>query len=266
MNTVAIPKTKSLLVASFYKFITLTQIGDFKAELDRICRQQKILGTIIIASEGINATICGTEDGVEGVLRFLWGKDYLADLIPKFSIATRPIFKSMRIRIRDEIVAMRQGGLDPSKETGKFIKPEDWNNFVCDPDTLVIDTRNFYEHALGSFKGAVKAETQYFREFPEWVEENYKNAKSKPIAMFCTGGIRCEKASSYLLKKGFNKVFQLDGGILKYLEVMGHETNLWEGDCFIFDKRVSLNKNLGEGEYYIDPSDRIPQKKIPRNE
>ncbi len=266
MTKVSIPTTQAFLVASFYRFYSLTQVTDFKLELDDICQKEEMLGTIILASEGINGTIAGSQKGVHNILQFLWAKESLKSLIPKFSIATKPIFKSMRIRIREEIVAMKQDGLDPSKETGCFVRPEDWDNFIADPDTLVIDTRNFYEHALGSFKGSIKADTQYFREFPEWIEKNYKDARSKRIAMFCTGGVRCEKASSYLLKKGFDKVFQLEGGILKYLEVVEKKTNNWTGDCFVFDQRVSLNKDLKEGEFYIDPDNRVPQKKIKTND
>ncbi|MAW34297.1 MAG: hypothetical protein CMK56_07810 [Proteobacteria bacterium] len=257
-----VPQTSDFLVASFYKFSTFQNLSEYRLALVRICSDANMLGTIILADEGINGTISGTDKNVSKVLQFLWETEALIDMRPKFAFAKTAIFKSMRVRIRDEIVALKKDDLNPSQETGKFIQPEKWNDIISDPNTVVIDTRNFYEHSLGTFKGSIKAETQYFRQFPHWVQNNLKILKNKRIAMFCTGGVRCEKASSFLLQNGYEDVVQLDGGILKYLEKIKEKSSLWQGECFVFDNRVTVNHLLDKGDYYLDPLNRIPQKNI----
>ena len=257
-----VPQTSDFLVASFYKFFSFQNLHEYRLALVKICGDANMLGTIILADEGINGTISGTDKNVSKVLQFLWETEMLIDMQPKFAFAKSAIFKSMRVRIRDEIVALKKDNLNPSQETGKFIQPEEWNDIISDPNTVVIDTRNFYEHSLGTFKGSIKPETQYFRQFPRWIQDNVKKLKNKRIAMFCTGGVRCEKASSFLLQNGYEDVVQLEGGILKYLERIKGENSLWQGECFVFDNRVTVNHLLEKGDYYLDPLNRIPQKNL----
>jgi len=232
-----------------------------KPSLTKVCSKAGTVGTILLAPEGINGTISGTAQSIQTVLEFLWDDQRLVDLTPKYSTATGKTFKRMKIKIKKEIVSMGKTEVKPAKVTGKYITPELWNDIIADPSTVLVDTRNYYEHSVGTFANSIQPNTKSFREFPEWVDQELKpmmNKKTKKIAMFCTGGIRCEKASSYLLKEGFEEVLQLQGGIQKYLQEVKPEESLWQGECFVFDDRVSLQHGLIEGDFDMCHACRMP--------
>ena len=232
-----------------------------KPSLAKICSKTGTVGTILLARVGINVTISGTAQGIQTVVEFLWDDQRLVDLTPKYSTATGKTFKRMKIKIKKEIVSMGKTEVKPAKVTGKYITPELWNDIIADPNTVLVDTRNYYEHSVGTFANSIQPNTKSFREFPEWVDQELKpmmNKKTKKIAMFCTGGIRCEKASSYLLKEGFEEVLQLQGGIQKYLQEVKPEESLWQGECFFFDDRVSLQHGLIEGDFDMCHACRMP--------
>ena len=213
--------TTETIVAAFYKFVDWDDFKSLKPLLDKVCNKAGTVGTILLAPEGINGTISGTAQGVQAVLEFLSCDQRLIGLTPKYSTATGKTFKRMKIKIKKEIVSMGKAEVKPAKVTGEYISPEAWNDVIADPDTVVVDARNYYEHSVGTFTNSIQPNTKSFREFPEWVDQELKpmmNEKTKKIAMFCTGGIRCEKASSYLLTEGFAEVLQLQGGIQKYLQ------------------------------------------------
>ena len=249
------------IVAAFYKFLDWNDFKNLKPALKKVCSKAGTVGTILLAPEGINGTISGTTQGVQTVLEFLWDDQRLVDLTPKYSTATGKTFKRMKIKIKKEIVSMGKTEVEPAKVTGKYITPELWNDIIADPSTVLVDTRNYYEHSVGTFANSIQPNTKSFREFPEWVDQELKpmmNKKTKKIAMFCTGGIRCEKASSYLLKEGFEEVLQLQGGIQKYLQEVKPEESLWQGECFVFDDRVSLQHGLIEGDFDMCHACRMP--------
>ena len=251
-----------LLVAAFYAF---TALDDERREtlltrLPSLARDGDVLGSVLIAHEGVNGTISGPERGVDAVLNHLraalvLGNDHYARLEVKRSWADRPVFRRFKARRKKEIVTLGVGSVDPRTSVGTYVDPEDWNALVDDPDTLVIDTRNNYETAIGTFNGAIDPGTESFRDFPQWADTTLrslmKQKGSKRIAMFCTGGIRCEKASSYLQQEGFGEVHHLRGGILKYLEQVPERESRWQGECFVFDQRVALNHRLEPGEYSL---------------
>jgi len=251
-----------VLVASFYQFIDWQDFKTLKLELEAICEKKNILGTILLAPEGINGTISGEKKSIESVINFLKKDPRMKTLEPKYSIAYGKTFYRMRIKLKKEIVSMGIHATKPAKKTGTKIHARDWNQVLLDPEVIIIDTRNDYENSIGSFKGSIDPKTKSFREFPEWVEKKLKplmdKKNEKKVAMFCTGGIRCEKASSYLLDSGFNEVLQLNGGILKYLEEIDPEESLWEGECFLFDERVSIQHGLIEGNYSMCHACRMP--------
>ena len=246
------------LVAAFYKFISLLDYESHKSPLESISRKAGTVGTILLAHEGVNGTISGSQKGVSDVLKYLSQKEVFGVLNTKFSFSNKKAFKRMKVRIKNEIVSLGKPDIEPLKKTGEFVDPEFWNKIASDPEIILLDTRNIYEHSIGTFKGALLADTKSFREFPEWAEKNLKNMKKKKIAMFCTGGIRCEKASSYLIDKGYENVLQLKGGILKYLEVADSNMSLWNGECFVFDDRVSIKHGLQEGSFDMCHACRMP--------
>ena len=253
--------TTETVVAAFYKFVDWDDFKSLKPLLDKVCNKAGTVGTILLAPEGINGTISGTAQGVQTVLEFLSCDQRLVSLTPKYSTATGKTFKRMKIKIKKEIVSMGKAEVKPAKVTGEYISPEAWNDVIADPDTVVVDARNYYEHSVGTFTNSIQPNTKSFREFPEWVDQELKpmmNEKTKKIAMFCTGGIRCEKASSYLLKEGFEEVLQLQGGIQKYLQEVKPEESLWQGECFVFDDRVSLQHGLIEGDFDMCHACRMP--------
>ena len=256
-----ITNKEDTFVAAFYKFVDWDDFKNLKPSLAKVCSKAGTVGTILLAPEGINGTISGTEQGVQAVLRFLWDDQRLVDLTPKYSTATGKTFKRMKIKIKKEIVSMGKAETKPAKVTGTYIPPELWNDVISDPETVVIDVRNYYEHSVGTFTNSIQPNTKSFREFPEWVDQELEpmmNKKTKKIAMFCTGGIRCEKASSYLLQEGFKEVLQLQGGIQKYLREITPEQSFWQGECFVFDDRVSLQHGLIEGNFDMCHACRMP--------
>ena len=250
------------LIAAFYKFVDWNNLKKKKSDIEKLCLKNNIVGTILLANEGINGTIAGSEESVLAVIQGLKDDPLLLDIEPKFSKAEGEIFKRMKVRFKKEIVSMGMENIRPANLKGKTVKANDWNALITNPKTLVIDTRNQYECAIGTFKGSLDPKTKSFREFPKWSKNNLKALMKKEgktkVAMFCTGGIRCEKASSYLLDEGIEQVYQLEGGILKYLENISSDESLWEGECFVFDERVSIQHGLVEGNYSMCHACRMP--------
>ena len=247
------PPDKGVIVAAFYKFIHLSDPVAVQRDLQKACESAGILGTILIAHEGINGTVCASRVGICALMAHFADSPYFSDIQPKYSFAEEPAFYRMKVRLKREIVTMGQPDIDPENSVGTYVSPQDWNALISASDTLVIDTRNRYEVAIGTFENAVDPETASFRDFPAWIE-NYmadlpEEKRPKNIAMFCTGGIRCEKATSYLRARGYENVFHLEGGILKYLETMPAEDSAWRGECFVFDQRVSVKHGLAPGAY-----------------
>ena len=242
--------TAKYLVAALYKFVTLPNFEDIQGPIRAVCDDNSVKGTLLLATEGINGTIAGPEKGIRAVLAYLNGIPEFEGFVHKESWATEPPFPRMKVRLKKEIVTMGVEGIDPNKIVGTYVKPADWNALISDPDVVVVDTRNDYEVAIGTFKGAMDPKTKSFREFPKWAEDHEADLKKpKKVAMFCTGGIRCEKSTAYMKEQGYNEVFHLEGGILKYLEEMPEDESLWEGECFVFDDRVSVGHGLKPGPY-----------------
>ncbi|CAN7225292.1 rhodanese-related sulfurtransferase [Pararhizobium sp. LjRoot235] len=246
------------LVAALYHFVSFDRFAGFRQPLQAVCDDNQVKGTLLIAHEGINGTIAGPEDGIKAVLVFLRSQPEFKDLEHKESWASSMPFLRMKVRLKKEIVTMGVEDIDPNKVVGAYVAPKDWNALISDPDTLVIDTRNDYETAIGIFRGAVDPKTKSFRDFPEWVKNNTGLHNKPKIAMYCTGGIRCEKATAFMKEQGFEEVYHLKGGILKYLEEMPQEESLWDGACFVFDDRVSVTHGLKEGEHTLCHACRQP--------
>lgn len=223
-----------------------------------LCKSRGISGTLLLAKEGINGTVAGSRDGIETVLSHLRALPGCADLEWKESTATTPPFHRMKVRLKKEIVTMGQPDVDPVARVGNYVNAADWNDLISAPDVAVIDTRNDYEVAIGTFDGAIDPETKSFGEFPAWWEANKHRFHNKRIAMFCTGGIRCEKSTNYLMGQGVEDVYHLKGGILKYLEEVPQEDSKWDGDCFVFDARVSVGHGLTEGPHLLCHACRRP--------
>ncbi|MGM3305510.1 oxygen-dependent tRNA uridine(34) hydroxylase TrhO [Anabaena sp. WFMT] len=240
-----------LVVAALYKFVSLPDVAEMQTILLSCCQEQGIKGTILLAQEGINGTIAGSRQAIDAVLAFLRTDPRLADLEHKESYTDTPPFEKMKVRLKREIVTLGIPEVDPNEKVGTYISPQQWNDLISDPEVTVIDTRNDYEVKIGTFKRAENPQTQIFREFPEYVSKQLDPSKHKKVALFCTGGIRCEKASSYLLSRGFAEVYHLKGGILKYLEEIPNEESLWEGECFVFDDRIAVRQGLEEGTYEL---------------
>jgi UPF0176 protein len=236
-------------VAALYHFARLDDYQALREPLQILCEELEIKGTILLASEGINGTIAGHDKAIHTLLTHLRSDKRLKDLEHKESRAVDLPFYRMKVRLKKEIVTMGVEGVDPNNTVGTYVEPENWNDLISDPDVVLIDTRNDYEVEIGTFKDAVNPETETFRDFPAWVEANRDKLNKPKIAMFCTGGIRCEKASSYMKNNGFEDVYHLKGGILKYLETQPEDKSLWEGDCFVFDQRVAVKHGLEESEY-----------------
>lgn len=245
--------TNKYLTAALYKFVELPNYTALQPNIHDACVVHNIKGTILLAHEGINGTIAGLPDDIHAILDYLRkdptfeGKFF--DLEHKESFADEHPFYRMKVKLKKEIVTMGVPSVNPNNTVGTYVKPEDWNALISDPDVFLLDTRNDYEVHIGTFKGAIDPKTSTFREFPKYVAENLDKTKHKKVAMFCTGGIRCEKASSYMLEQGFDEVYHLQGGILKYLETVPEEQSLWQGECFVFDQRVAVKHGLEVGEY-----------------
>ena len=238
-------------IASFYKFIEIDDRKRLKATITAVCEQHDVLGTILLAPEGINGTIAGTKIAVGAVLETLRADVRLRDLTAKHSQASASPFLRLKVRLKREIVALGVGEVDAAGNTGHRVPPEQWNDLITRPDVFVIDTRNDYEFEVGTFTGAVNPQTGSFTEFPDWIRENATAIDKPKIAMFCTGGIRCEKASAYLKDQGFDEVYQLDGGILRYLEAVPEPESTWVGECYVFDRRVTVGHGLTPGNKEI---------------
>jgi UPF0176 protein len=238
-------------VAAIYKFVKLGDCATLRVSLQAQCDAIGITGTLLLAEEGINGTIAGTRSGIDRIMEYLRNDPRLADLQHKESVAELPPFYRMKVKLKKEIVTMGVPGIDPTEQVGRYVKPEDWNALVSDPGVLLVDTRNDYEVAVGTFKGAIDPRITTFREFPDYVRKHFDARKQPRVAMFCTGGIRCEKASAFMLKQGFTEVYHLQGGILKYLENVPAEQSLWEGECFVFDQRVAVGQGLAPGHYEL---------------
>ena len=234
----------TIAVSAFYKFVALPDFAALRPVLLQAARERGIRGTILLAAEGINGTIAGEPDKLASMMAFIRAFPEFAALESKESHADTLPFKRMKVRLKKEIVTMGVPGLDPAHSVGTYVSPEEWNALISDPDVLVIDTRNSFEFDAGTFQNAVDPKTRSFGEFPAYVQRELADRKDRPIAMFCTGGIRCEKATSYLRQQGFEKVYHLKGGILKYLEVIPREHSLWQGSCFVFDEREGLTHGL----------------------
>lgn len=235
---------KKYTVVAFYQFTSLTDCEAMKAPLLKIMKDKDIKGTIIIAHEGINGSFCGEKKAVLFLTNYLHSYPALKDLVFRETFDDNNPFAKAKVKLRKEIVTLGKEHVNPSQQTGIHVPPNEWNALIANPDVMVIDTRNEYEVMLGTFDGAVSPETDNFRDFPQYVENNLLDKKDKKIAMFCTGGIRCEKSTAYLKQLGFNEVYQLDGGILNYLSVIPEEDSKWKGSCFVFDERVALDSQL----------------------
>lgn len=246
------------VVAALYKFVHLPNYIDIQIPLKKICDDNNVKGTLLLADEGINGTIAGSREGIDAVMDFINGNPDLQGTEYKESHAQTMPFHRMKVRLKKEIVTLGVPGISPTKKVGTYVSPQDWNDLIADPDVILIDTRNDYEVNIGTFKGAVNPHTEAFREFPEYVDQYCDPKIHKKVAMFCTGGIRCEKASSYMIEKGFEEVYHLKGGILKYLEEIPQEESTWEGECFVFDERVGLKHGLEIGGYALCRSCRNP--------
>lgn len=236
------------VIAALYQFVLLEDYEALQPKILKTCKDLGIKGTLLLAKEGINGTIAGTREAIDQLKSFLASDGRFNHLEYKESFHSEQPFYRMKVKLKKEIVTLGVKGLDPNTAVGEYISPEAWNDLIQDPDVIVVDTRNDYEVDIGTFKGAVDPKTHTFREFPDYVEKNLKD-KDKKIAMFCTGGIRCEKSTAFMLQQGFKKVYHLKGGILNYLEKIPKEKSLWEGDCFVFDERVSVNHDLVKGDF-----------------
>ena len=250
--------TGNYLVAALYKFVTLDNFDRLQQPMLDVCQKNGVMGTLLLAHEGINGTISGSESGIKSVISWLNARDEFADIDVKYSWADEPPFYRMKVRLKKEIVTLGVSDIDAANDAGIYVEPEDWNDLISQSDVIIVDTRNDYEVAIGTFKNAQNPHTNSFRELPEWVDNELEANPDTKIAMFCTGGIRCEKSTALMKAKGYNNVYHLKGGILKYLENVPEEDSLWEGDCFVFDQRVSVKHGLEVGDYDMCHACRMP--------
>lgn len=237
------------VVCALYKFVTLDNYEQLKKPLLEVMESNEVRGTLLLANEGINGTISGDEPQLNNVLDWLQSDPRLTELDYKLSFHKERPFHRTKVKLKKEIVTMGVDGIDPNKIVGTYVEADEWNDIISDPDTVLIDTRNDYEYGIGTFKNAVNPNTETFREFPDYVKQNLDPDKHKKVAMFCTGGIRCEKASAFMKEQGFEEVYHLKGGILKYLENVDEQDSLWNGECFVFDDRVAVGHDLQKGQY-----------------
>ena len=252
----------ALTVAALYQFTRLTDCAAIREPLEQECRAAGVRGTLLLASEGVNGTIAGPRAGIDRVLAAIRALPGCAELDVKLSTAATMPFHRMKVRLKREIVTMGQPDIDPLASVGTYVDPQDWNALIADPDTIVIDTRNDYEVAVGTFAGAIDPQTASFRDFPAWFRNERErllgSGRQPKVAMFCTGGIRCEKSTAFLKQEGVEDVFHLKGGILKYLETVPEDASLWQGECFVFDQRVTVGHGLAEGSYVLCHACRRP--------
>ncbi len=239
----------SIIVCALYKFVRLENFESLKTPLLDVMEQNHVRGTLLLANEGVNGTIAAEQAGIDKVLAWLNADNRLNPIEYKISHHDELPFNRTKVKLKKEIVTMGVEGIDPNRTVGSYVDPEDWNKLISDPDVVLVDTRNDYEYEIGTFANAVNPNTQSFREFPEYVKNELDPKKNKKVAMFCTGGIRCEKSTAYLKEQGFEEVYHLKGGILKYLEKVDEKQSLWQGDCFVFDERVAVNHKLQKSHY-----------------
>lgn len=246
------------VVCALYKFVALDDYQDIRQPLTQLLLDNQIRGTLLLAQEGINGTVAGSRESIDALLAWFKLDERLADVVYKESFNEQQPFNRTKVKLKKEIVTMGVEGIDPRHIVGTYVKPKDWNELISDPDVVLVDTRNDYEVDIGTFKNAVNPNTETFREFPQYVEDNLDPAKHKKVAMFCTGGIRCEKSTAYMKEQGFEEVYHLEGGILKYLEEVPEEESMWEGDCYVFDGRVAVNHQLEKSDYDVCNACRLP--------
>ncbi len=247
-----------VVVCALYKFVRLDNYQELRQPLIDLLEEQGIRGTLLLAAEGINGTIAGSRSAVDTLLAWFEQTPGLENIVAKESYeAAMPFYRS-KVKLKKEIVTMGVEGIDPLQVVGTYVKPKDWNALISDPDVTLVDTRNSYEVELGTFKNAIDPKTDSFRQFPEYVAKNLDPKKNKKVAMFCTGGIRCEKSTAYMKEQGYDEVYHLEGGILKYLEEVDKQDSLWEGECYVFDNRVSVNHDLERGSYTTCGGCRLP--------
>ena len=252
------PISESFVVCALYKFVTLTDFEEIRDPLLDVMKEFKVRGTLLLAIEGINGTVAGSRAAIDHLLVWLRKDVRLSDIDVKESLSSKAPFLRTKVKLKKEIVTMGVEGIDPNQVVGTYVEPQDWNALISDPDVLLVDTRNDYEVQVGTFKHALNPNTVSFREFPQYVESHLDPQKHKKIAMFCTGGIRCEKSTAYLKEQGFDEVYHLKGGILKYLEQVPEKETLWQGECFVFDDRVTVDHNLKKGHYDQCHACRLP--------
>ena len=237
------------IVCAMYKFVALENYKEMRQPLHQVMEDNGIKGTLLLAEEGINGTVSGSREGIDTLLAYLNSDSRINPISFKESLHEEKPFYRTKVKLKKEIVTMGVQGIDPTKTVGTYVKPKDWNELISDPEVLLIDTRNDYEIEIGTFQNAVNPNTETFREFPQYVKDNLDPEKHKKVAMFCTGGIRCEKSTAYLKEQGFDEVYHLEGGILQYLEDVPKEDTMWEGDCFVFDNRIAVNHDLEKSVY-----------------
>ncbi len=241
--------SSATVIAALYRFVRLDNYRDLQKPLLKHMLENQVRGTLLLAVEGINGTVAGSQSAIDNLLAFLREDERLRDLDCKLSHDDEMPFYRSRVKLKKEIVTLGVEGIDPTRSVGSYVKPADWNALISDPEVTLIDTRNEYETAIGSFARAIIPNTRSFRDFPDYVEQNLDPIKHRKVAMFCTGGIRCEKSTAYLKQQGFEAVYHLQGGILKYLEEVPESESLWRGECFVFDNRVSVSHGLAKGSY-----------------
>ena len=251
-------QTTGMVVCAFYKFVQLEQFESLKKPLRELMVERNVRGTLLLAKEGINGTIAGSREGIDTVLQWLSIDAGVGELEVKESLSESSPFKRTKVKLKEEIVTMGVSDIDPNLIVGTYVDPLDWNALIEDPEILLVDTRNQYEVEVGTFESAVNPSTETFREFPEFVRHHLSPEKNKKVAMFCTGGIRCEKSTALLKKMGFEEVYHLKGGILSYLEKVPEKQSKWQGECFVFDDRVTVDHQLNPGSYDQCHACRLP--------
>jgi UPF0176 protein len=246
------------VVCALYKFVSLPNYKSLRQPLLSVMENNDVRGTLLLAQEGINGTVAGKREGIDALLSWLDQQPSLENIVTKESFDNECPFYRTKVKLKKEIVTMGVEGINPKEVVGTYVKPQDWNALISDPDVVLVDTRNDYEIEIGTFKNAVDPKTKTFRDFPKWAEDNLDATKNKKVAMFCTGGIRCEKSTAYMKEQGFEEVYHLEGGILKYLEEVPKEDTLWQGECFVFDNRVAVDHGLNKGSYEQCHACRMP--------
>jgi len=247
-----------IVVCALYRFVRLENFEALRSPLLDVMEQYDVRGTLLLANEGVNGTIAGSREGIDAVVTWLRSDERLAQLDTKESLNDDMPFKRTKVKLKKEIVTLGVEGIDPNRVVGTYVEPKDWNALISDPEVILIDTRNQYEVDVGTFEGAISPVTDTFRQFPDYVKQNLDPQKNKKVAMFCTGGIRCEKSTAYLKEQGFDEVYHLKGGILKYLEEVPEENTMWQGECFVFDDRVTVDHKLQRGQYDLCNACRLP--------